>query len=214
MRSVYTAIESELHHNAVPRTVLLPKYFMTMRIDTLLHTPFRFKDVSPQMHHQQCWVVCYRNGKRSATTVFGGTCTVLMPNPNNRVTYKHAYLFYQECMAKHAGNCFRYHYQYINNHYITSEVGTSIIEPGDKPLEPCDSNGILRLESVRALPRVTRSKSIGWTNPMHPMTAINDESSSRKGSDMSELNNHDGASNFFLERNTWKEKTKHPISSG
>ena len=69
-RISHTVIEIELHHNAVPSIFFLGRYSMNMIIDPLLHTPFRFKGMYPQIHYQKLCVVCYKNGKNSAMTFF------------------------------------------------------------------------------------------------------------------------------------------------
>ena len=57
MRSLYTVIESAFCQNAVPSTILIPKSSIKYIIDNLGNTPFRFKDLSRQIHHQQRCVV-------------------------------------------------------------------------------------------------------------------------------------------------------------
>ena len=104
-RSVYTVLDSELYHNAVPNTDFLPEFSMKIVIDPLFHNHFRLMDVSAQIHHQRCCVICYRNGNHSATTYFCENCTVLTPNPSKRVTYKHTYFFSWQCMSINSGNC-------------------------------------------------------------------------------------------------------------
>ena len=69
-RCVYTLIESELHYNQLTSTILIPEYSMKIRIVPLFHTPFGFKYLFPQMHHQQKYGMCYINGKLSAKTSF------------------------------------------------------------------------------------------------------------------------------------------------
>ena len=163
-RIVYTVTEIEFHHNAYTNTIFIPESSIKMKIDPLVHTTFKFKYVYPQMHHHQWCVMCYRNGNQSATNYFCGICTVFSTNTRNRVPYKNAYCFPHKCMTKHYRKCVQYYYKSRNNHCIPSEAIRNITEPGDKTLIPCDFNDILIFESVRALPRVTKSNSRGSTN--------------------------------------------------
>ena len=70
----------------------------------------------------------------------------------------------------------------------------NITEPGDNNLKPCNFNAILIIESVRYIPTVTTSKSIGGTNPVHLIVLIKYANSARKGDATSETTCPDGTS--------------------
>ena len=122
---------------------------MNIRIDNLAHTHFRLKDFSPQMNHPHHYIIRYRNRNRSSKTYFCGTCTFFSPNPSNRVTYKHEYLFSHKFMAKHAGNYVYYQYHSRNKNYIQSELFVNIAELGEKTLKSCGFKYVLIFESFR-----------------------------------------------------------------
>ena len=49
--SIYTIAEGEFYNNTVPN-IFLPEYSKNIIIDTLVHTPFKFKDMYPKIYHR------------------------------------------------------------------------------------------------------------------------------------------------------------------
>ena len=93
-------------------------------------------------------------------------------------------------------------------------MGRNITEPGDKTLKSCNFNDILRLESVRDIPRVTISNSRGMINTVHLTAVIKYYISSSKGGEMIKLTNPDRTRKYFCKvKNGEKHKT-FPIKIG
>ena len=123
-------IDSELHHNVVHNNNFLPESSMKIRNDPLVHNNFRLMYVSAKIHHQQCCVMCCRNVNCSATTYFCWNCTVLTPNPSNRVP-KSMDISFPRSACSQILETFSDTTISLKTHYIPSELDRNITEPGD-----------------------------------------------------------------------------------